>query len=396
MCPPFVVSATSQTQVNNNQVVLSNVFADQTLDVVDVSDSTSAITPATANTFTGSVVGGSDADVQSTQDVQADVSASALVNVTGSSGDSTILSTAATGNSGEANIYDGGTLTGTSTQSVGAYNVTASGEYAGPSASTGGLSSSTQAVANSQGYGVEASNADVTVVQSSDALTQADDGGNLQYTDGTAIFSALGTSNNVTAVGTYGSAVTLDVTQTMTGTRTQASNFTGAGNAQDITAQATTTANNVNATNEGYLNVVTNQDNQSYVRAEANLTSYEYGAATASAYGVGNSTLAGAYGNELVLNNTQTNSGGGVEVIAQFTGNTGYDAYVSSTAIGNAVTGYVCSTCGGTMTVSNQQTNSAEVGAFGTAAINGSGRSVQSLTAATGNSATFYVSSPSE
>ena len=72
-----------------------------------------------------------------------------------------------------------------------------------------------------------------------------------EYTDGTALFSALGTSNNVTAVGTNVSNQHMVINQSMTGARTQASVFAAAGNAQDINAQATATANNVSATGVG-------------------------------------------------------------------------------------------------------------------------------------------------
>ena len=69
MCPPFMGAATSQSTVLNNQVQLNDIFAEQTLDVVTVTGSSTMITPATGNTFSGSVVGGSDLAVTSTQNV---------------------------------------------------------------------------------------------------------------------------------------------------------------------------------------------------------------------------------------------------------------------------------------------------------------------------------------
>ncbi len=345
------------------------------------------------------MVGGGNANVVSSQSVQANVNASGIQTVASDGGTLAVMSTAATGNSGESNIFDGGALTGTSTQTVGAFDIKALSDYRGALARVGGISSSTQAVANSQGYGVEGSSAIVTANQSSAATTQADGGGNLTYTGGTVLFSALGTSNNVTATGDFGSAVTVNATQSMTGAHTQATVYAGAGNAQDINAQATTTGNNISATNSGpgaYLQVNANQTNTAFTFAEANLTSFEFGSAQANAYGVGNSVMAGNVGQQVVLNNTQVNSGGGVEVIAGFTGDTGYDAYASATAIGNAATGFACSSCNGRMTVTNSQTNSAEVGATGGVAITTQGRNVSSVASATGNSGTFYVSSPSQ
>lgn len=389
MCPPFVGAATSQSTVLNGQIQLGDVFATQTLDVINVTGTSTMITPATGNSFSGSVVGGSDAVVTSTQTLGANVSATGTMNVTGSSG-TTAISTAATGNSGEANIFDGGTLTGATIQTVGAFNILALGDYHADLAEADQVVSSSQAIGNSQGHGVEGSTAVVSVNQSSAALTQADGGGNLQYTAGSVVFSALGTSNNVTATGIYGSALTVTATQSMTGQRTQASVFAGAGNAQDITAQATTTGNNISASNEGnYLEVNATQTNTAYLKAEANLSSWEFGSSSAIAYGVGNSVMAGNIGQSVIVRNNQVNSGGGIEVIAGLSGDTGYDAYSTATAVGNAVTGFACAACDGRMTVTNSQNNSAEVGAFGGVAVGTSARSVQGVAAATGNTATF-------
>ena len=371
-----------------------DIFAGQTLNVVDVSDSSALVTAAGGNDFTGSVVG-STAAVTSNQALTGDVRAEGTMNVVSNSGATTVLSVAATGNSGESNVSNVGTITGTTTQTVGAVNVTALGEYVGPTARTNSLSSSVQAVANSQGYGVEDSDTDVAVTQSSEALVQADGGGTLQYTDGTALFSALGTSNNVTAVGTNVSNQRMVIDQSMTGARTQASVYAAAGNAQDINAQATATANNVSATGVGGEHDLTvSQTNTGYLRSEVDLTSFEFGSASANAYGVGNSVMAGNFGPDITLNNTQVNSGGAVEVISRFSGDSGYDAYTTATAVGNAVTGYACSDCQGRMTITNSQRNSSDISATGAVNTTGSHRSVSSVATATGNTGSFYVSRP--
>jgi hypothetical protein len=62
--------------------------------------------------------------------------------------------------------------------------------------------------------------------------------------------------------------------------------------------------------------------------------------------------------------------------------------------MGNAVTAYACTNCGGVMNVSNTQTNNAGVNATATTTLTGSNRSVTSTATAVGNSATFYVSKP--
>jgi hypothetical protein len=96
-----------------------------------------------------------------------------------------------------------------------------------------------------------------------------------------------------------------------------------------------------------------------------------------------------------MLDNTQWNAGGGVEVIAVFAGTDGYDAYGQATAVGNDVTGYACSDCTGTMDVTNRQTNNADVGASSSVTVGNQGaRSVVGTSVATGNNASFYVTRP--
>ena len=82
--------------------------------------------------------------------------------------------------------------------------------------------------------------------------------------------------------------------------------------------------------------------------------------------------------------------------MATFQGNTGYDAYVGADAVGNAVSGSVCSQCAGQVNVTNNQVNSGDVSAavnIGAGAVGGS-RAVVAGANAAGNSATFYVSRP--
>jgi hypothetical protein len=375
---------------------LADVVADQTLNVVDVSDSTTQSVVADGNTFTGSIIG-SPLNIQSTQVQSGNASATGRVNVTVNSGAVTTINVATTGNDSESNILGGGALTGTSNQTTGATNILALGEYNGADAQTSNLSNSVQAVANNQSYGLTDSTATASATQSSAAITQADAGLTLGYTEGTALIAATATSNNVTSVGVGTSSQTLTLSQSMTGQRTQATVNANAGNAQTIIGQASSMANNISITNQGGpLNVVTDQTNTGYVQSQSVVTAYEFGTAQSTAFGVGNSVMVGNQGQQLSLNNTQTNSGDGIEAQASFSsGAGGYDASASSIAIGNAVTGYACSQCSGRMTVNNRQTNSADVGASSTATVSASNRSVTGTAAATGNAASFYVSSPS-
>jgi hypothetical protein len=171
-----------------------------------------------------------------------------------------------------------------------------------------------------------------------------------------------------------------------------ATKFAAYGNSYLTTTAATASGNNLNASNDGtLLDVASHQYNTAYVRAQAEESSYQFGGAQATAYGVGNSAMASnANGPGLVLDNVQVNDGGGVEVIASFEGTSGYDAGAGATAIGNAVSGYACNQCGGAMTAANSQANNVDVSARSTVTVN-AGRSVVGVATATGNNATFSV-----
>jgi hypothetical protein len=110
------------------------------------------------------------------------------------------------------------------------------------------------------------------------------------------------------------------------------------------------------------------------------------------AYGVGNSVILSNNGPSARLWSEQT-SAGDVTSSATFTGGTGANVFASSTAMGNAVSGYACAECGGSIDASNTQTSSGRVRANSTVTITGRARSVAGQATAVGNSATYEVSS---
>jgi len=141
--------------------------------------------------------------------------------------------------------------------------------------------------------------------------------------------------------------------------------------------------------------VTSAQENQAYVRAQSQASAYQFGSAASIAYGVGNSFMAGNFGAETLIDAVQLNEGGGVEVIADFTGAEGYDASSTATAIGNAATGYACSDCQGRIVATSQQVNNADVSATGSVNVTGYARSATGVANAVGNTASYYVSRPS-
>ncbi|HEY0053256.1 MAG TPA: holdfast anchor protein HfaD, partial [Caulobacteraceae bacterium] len=163
-----------------------------------------------------------------------------------------------------------------------------------------------------------------------------------------------------------------------------------------VQASAQAMGNNAAISNQGgSADVVAVQDNRTYVRAQTQLSAYDFGGGAAVAYGAGNALQVGQ--NDVTANIDVTQvTNGGVEVIATFDGTQGYDGAASATAVGNAVVGYACSDCGANLTVNNSQTNLDGVSATSATRVAGAGRAVVSGATATGNSATFYVSRPSQ
>jgi hypothetical protein len=391
-------AATSQAQtppsgVLNNQVQLGDVFSTQTLDVVEVSDGVGAETNATGNNLVGSVEG-ADLSITSNQTMVGSTQALTTVNVTTDLGDVSQINTTALGNAVEAGITQG-TMTGVYTQiATFAPDVTAVGMLEAATASGGDVGLATTAAANSISLGLTNGSAGVLVNQTSAASVLADGGAVVQYVSGTADISGMASGNTMSLIGTDTSAARVEVFQSNTSALIQASQFTAYGNAQTV-ATSTSASGNVAATvNEGpLLDLTSTQYNEAYVRSQAEASSYQFGEAAATAFGVGNSVLAGNSGEAVVLENVQLNTGGGVEAIASFTGAEGYDGYARATAVGNDVTGYSCASCTGSMTISSSQTNNADVGATATTSM-GTGRVANSTSTAVGNNAGFYVTRP--
>lgn len=393
---PFAAATSfAQSPVLNEQLQFGDVFSSQVLNVEEVSDQTLGVATSTANAFDARVDGG-DLDLRSYQENGGAVGSHVQANVTTGSGASTTLASNASGNIGGAGVY-AGTLTAVTTQVSNGSAIEAVGQYEGAGASADDIASSVQALGNSQAFSVSAAVSGVRSSQYNSAQITADGGGVVGDMGGTASFSAAASANNVTSAAGYGASERFIVDQNNEAALVQAAQFTAFGGAYIAQTSATATANNVSAGNEGaLLDMTALQQNQAYVRAQAESSAYNFGSGTATAYGVGNSLLAGQLGEEVVLEVEQLNLAGGIEAIAAYTGHDGYDATASAMAMGNASTGYVCSDCTGRMSVDNSQTNHTDVSATGAVTVTGSARSAIGSAHAVGNTASYYVSRPGQ
>jgi hypothetical protein len=418
MLPPLSGVAISQSVVKtNNQSVQTDITASDTLNVQDTTQSTSSVASATGNGLsTGTENGG--LDVESTQDmpgaVTGNISAVSHVTIATNGGQVTSVA-AATGNTVEDTSegeLGGGALTGNFSQSAGAnWTVKSETDFKAPTAQADGASIASQAIANSLGFAVSNASLNVTTTQTNSALVDAEggsevldsggaviggSGATLQGTTGAVAYSTIAVGNNLTGTGSGQASQTIGATQVANGSLVQAAGFVNVGSGQTVEGDATASGNNLAVINNGGpLTVVSSQENDThFTHAQSVATDFSFGTGQATAFGVGNSVLAGNQGPSTELDNTQINTGG-IQAQASFTGDSGYDATSSATAMGNAAIGYACSQCGGVVSVNNSQvTSGGGVEADATTTITGTNRSTTGIATAVGNNATFYVSRP--
>lgn len=400
LCAAVATEAAAQdgSIVLNQQLQLGDVISGQTLNVEDAQDEVAVNNAAQGNSLSGTVQNEA-LDLTSSQSMQGDARAATTLGLEGDTGGPVNASTQARGNALSAGAY-GADLTIESDQQVGPSEVAASALVTGSAPRLlGGASISTTAIANQTALGGTGSRIEGVLIQGSEAGVRADILAETQYVPATAEFISQSTGNAV-AVNSGsdaggGASQALTVRQRQAGDIVTASTSANAGNAWDLAGRARATANQTVMYNQGGSVVVgTDQSNLSQVRASSVVTSYDFGAATANAAGAGNQVSIGNNDVFLQIDNAQVNSGG-VEVVSSFVGTNGYDAYVAAEATGNAVTGYACSQCDGSMDVANAQTNTGDVSANASTTVRGAGRSVVTGASAVGNSATFYVSGPS-
>jgi hypothetical protein len=161
-----------------------------------------------------------------------------------------------------------------------------------------------------------------------------------------------------------------------------------------VTAATVAAANSASIVNEwGYAQVNAKQTSQTDVKSDTRVTLSNWSSVTStSSYAVGNTTLATNVGSDMVVDVAQLNTGG-VSANAQFVGNSSDGAAVtlSTTAIGNGFTGYVCSQCGdASLTGSVSQTNTGNIVSTGSISANGAGY-IAGSASAIGNSSTFIT-----
>lgn len=395
LCAAAATEAAAQdgTIVLNQQLQLGDVFAGQTLNVVDSQDQVTVETSAQGNSASGAVQNGA-ITVQSDQDMRGDAVATTDITLGGDTWGQVNATTQAGGDYLAVSAYDA-TLTLDATQSNTGGLVSATTEIGDSAARLhAGATVGASAISNTVALYGEGSVVGGSIDQSSSAVVRSFGRIESQYIPDEASVTSQSVVNAVAVNSGQTSGQDLSLVQRSTGVFIEAEASANAGNAWDLAARARATANQAVLYNEGGSVVNTSdQRNASFVRASALTTAYDYGRAEAYARGAANELSVGNNDVYVEIDNAQFNSGG-VDVTATFAGTNGYDVSVGADAVGNSVTGYACSECEGYLEAGNVQTNSGDVSAVANTAVTGSNRSVITGANAVGNSASFYVSRP--
>jgi hypothetical protein len=384
-CDPQAGEACFSTQTQSGDVT-GLVDIDLSVDQVTVSAS------AQGNALAGGVTAAS-AGLVSRQTMTGSTQARSNVVVNGEAEGQLSVDTTARGNYLGVTT-DGAVFAVDATQSATGDQVGAGAYVQAPGGRVlqGGFATTT-AVANAVAMGGLSSSLTGVIDQNARTTVFAETVADVQYIPAPAIFSSQAVANSVQTNTTGASNQDLAIRQSNAASTTEARTDVYVDNAWDLTVGADAAANQALTANAGgSMLIETNQANAGRVRADARAQTNLQGQTVLAARSVANETVAGNNDIYLSLDNTQLNSGG-VEANATYVGVNGYDAYVGADAVGNAVTGYACSQCGGDVNINNSQTNNGDVTARTNATI-GSGRTAVVGANATGNSATFYISRP--
>lgn len=385
------VRAQDGSVVLNEQMLFGDVFAGQRLNVVEANQQVTVSNTALGNQINGGAEG-RDITLRNTQSSHGAIAAQTNINTGYEVPGRVTAVTQARSNEASA-AANNAALELDSRQYT--YGSTVSQTVLeNPDARlTGGIQATSASYSNNVLAGGTNTFVSGTIQQRATGDTRAGTYVPAHYIPGTAYIAADAASNTAQLSSNGSSGQRVEVRQLAEGW-TAAETASSAGNTWVSTTVSTAAANRITANNAGGSQVITtDQANTGGVSSRATTHAYDFGDLRAMADGAGNQAYVGNQDIWVEIDNTQMNSGG-VAVEVELTGYNGYDAYTGANAVGNSVTGFACSDCGGIMNARNNQTNTGNVSATATTNIVGQGRAVITGTTATGNSANFYVSRP--
>jgi len=391
-CAAATSYAQDQALVINEQLQLGDVFSSQTLNVEEAPEGLSVSTTAVGNIV--SAVGQErPIDFQSDQQIDGHVEAASNVEVTGETGEFFATQTSATGNSATAGTCCALTL-GSSLQVVSDSAVVAADAISSTGGLAGSISVDASAVGNTQGWNQINGEVQAWTEQRNLGLTTATNTGEFAGAPGNIGLTATSVANNV-SVDAEDSYIDLGIDQSRRGPGVNALVNVAIGEASDVQSVATATGNLVDviASSPEALLSVSQTDASTGLDAYSNLTLTDWsGDANSVAYGVGNSIVMSNAGAATSLYSEQSSTGD-VNATAAFTGGSGNAVFASSTAIGNAVSSFSCTECGGDFGGFNRQINGGTVRSQSNVRITGRAGLIAADSTAIGNTATYEIRS---
>lgn len=332
-------------------------------------------------------------DFQSDQQVDGHVEATTNVEVAGATGEFFVTQTSATGNSATAGTCCALTL-GSSFQTVSDSAVVAADAISIAGDQAGSISVDASAVGNTQGWNQINGEVQAWTEQRNLGLTTATNTGEFAGSPGNIGLTATSVANNV-SIDAENSYVDIGIDQSRRGPGVNAIVNVTIGSAADVQAVATASGNLVDAiasSPEATMNV-SQSDAATGLDAYASLTLTEWtGDANSVAYGVGNSIVLSNVGAATSLYSEQSSTGD-VNATAAFTGGSGNAVFASSTAMGNAVSSFSCTECGGDFGGFNRQINGGAVRSQSNVRITGRAGLISAESTAIGNTATYEIRS---
>lgn len=362
------------------------MLADQQVVVDEAIDGLAVVTASVGNSVAAHTQG-QDLSFGSEQLLAGSVAAQSYTLARGQGGEVYVTSASATGNTGDASACCGHLSADVAQTVAGHTNVSAANESRAGGQVAYATGSAT-AIGNSQGYSAVNGSVGARTVQSHYGTTNAYNQAVFCCIVGAGQFASTAVANNVTSQIEGGPAYHA-VDQLVDGYETRATNDVYAVTGNEVTGVATASANIINSDNTGGASeLFADQTNQSLVEAESMVQLENwYGTGSSVAYGVGNSISLSSVSTDVFMDTRQRNNGD-VNAYATFNGGAGEDVFTSSTAIGNAVSGYACSECRGVFNASNYQENNGTVRSVSRTTA-GHAHFVTGTATAVGNSASY-------
>lgn len=358
------------------------------------SDGVGAETTAVGN-IVSAIGQNAPVSLRNDQLVSRQVEASTDVTVTGDAGPYLMTVTSATGNSATAGTCCAPT-TGESHQELGSGSVVAAHAASELPGKAGSISVDSTAIGNTTGWNQVNDSVDTWTEQLNGGFATATNSGVFNASPGNIGLSATAVGNNVTG-DVENSWVDLGINQVTDGIGVDGVVDAKIASGVDVQGLSTATGNLIDVSVSGGDAAMTaSQTFDASLNAYTNLDVGRWsGDASATSSGVGNSVVMSNAGPRTYLGNTQM-SRGDITATSSFTGGASGSVFTSAAAMGNAVSGYACSECGGVLDAGNRQTNESRVRAQTNVRITGRAAQVASEALAVGNHASYEVYSNGE